>query len=296
MHITTMITWPRLVMWAIVFESSFSQTDDPQRFFPSAVGNRWKWQSNLTGVTRTDEITRDSTDQNGNNFLFFNGDNIPLYKLDTLHQVYFLSKVTDSTGRLIRIDSYLQYKLDAHQGDTFLTWNNSDSVVVSSSSTTLFGVPTTILQFIHYLRYSNRPFAFHSLARDFGSIHNSVDEGAASGDEDVTGCVIAGVAFGSFTSVAEAKTPQPSAFELYQNYPNPFNPSTTFTFRTFKHSHVTVEIRDVLGQQVAILADDYLSPGRHSFTWNNTHVSSGTYFCSVQQNGLSKTIKAVLIR
>ncbi|MGB2869284.1 MAG: T9SS type A sorting domain-containing protein, partial [Bacteroidota bacterium] len=69
----------------------------------------------------------------------------------------------------------------------------------------------------------------------------------------------------------------PTEYSLSDNYPNPFNPSTTIRFGLPVRSHVTLDIYNILGQRVAVLADEQLEAGVVEKTWSTT-VSSGLYF------------------
>ncbi len=60
----------------------------------------------------------------------------------------------------------------------------------------------------------------------------------------------------------------PMEFFLYQNYPNPFNPTTTLSF-------VSLEVRDMLGREVATLVNDRLNAGKYNVVWNASDASSG---------------------
>ncbi len=51
---------------------------------------------------------------------------------------------------------------------------------------------------------------------------------------------------------------------LVQNYPNPFNPTTTARFRVITPSQVTIKVFDILGREVATLADGYYRSGIHN--------------------------------
>ena len=75
----------------------------------------------------------------------------------------------------------------------------------------------------------------------------------------------------------------PKVFELRQNYPNPFNPVTTIEYALPRISEVTIEIYNILGQQVAKLVNDKQPPGYYSVRWeglnsNGYNVSNGMYF------------------
>ena len=66
-------------------------------------------------------------------------------------------------------------------------------------------------------------------------------------------------------------------FRLAQNYPNPFNPSTRIQYSLAKQSRVSLGIYDILGREVAILADGIREMGSHEAEWNAEGVPSGIY-------------------
>ncbi len=74
-------------------------------------------------------------------------------------------------------------------------------------------------------------------------------------------------------------------FELMQNYPNPFNPSTVISFGLKNASNVKLSVYDMSGRELAILVDQNLMPGNHSFKWDASALSSGTYFYRLNVNG-----------
>jgi len=99
----------------------------------------------------------------------------------------------------------------------------------------------------------------------------------------------------------------PEGFELSSNYPNPFNPSTQLTYSLPQAGKVSLVIYDVLGREVATLADAYQQSGRYSVTWNSKQnsgipVSSGVYFARLRVlNDLgrvtfTKTTKLLLMK
>ncbi len=68
----------------------------------------------------------------------------------------------------------------------------------------------------------------------------------------------------------------PAAF-LIGNYPNPFNPTTNVEYQIGKTSKVTIEVYDLLGQVVAVLADGIVSSGTHTAVFDGTGFASGVY-------------------
>lgn len=80
----------------------------------------------------------------------------------------------------------------------------------------------------------------------------------------------------------------PKQFQLFQNHPNPFNPSTIISFGLPEQANVTLRIFNVLGQEVATIANGIVDAGTHNVEWNASAVqSSGIYFyrLNVTQNG-----------
>jgi hypothetical protein len=98
-----------------------------------------------------------------------------------------------------------------------------------------------------------------------------------------------------------------TTYALSQNYPNPFNPSTQLSYSLPQAGQVSLVIYDVLGREVATLADAYQQTGRYTVTWNSaqnsgTPVSSGVYFARLRVlNDLggvafTKTTKLLLMK
>ena len=69
----------------------------------------------------------------------------------------------------------------------------------------------------------------------------------------------------------------PTDFSLAQNYPNPFNPATVIRYGLPVQSHVRLEVYDILGQRVALLADEEQDARYYELTWE-AGGASGLYF------------------
>lgn len=93
----------------------------------------------------------------------------------------------------------------------------------------------------------------------------------------------------------------PTSFSLAQNFPNPFNPETQIAFNVAVAGHTRLEIFNILGQDVAMLVDEYLPAGPVVRQWdgrdrNGTNVPSGIYFYRLSRGQESVTRQMVLLR
>ena len=88
----------------------------------------------------------------------------------------------------------------------------------------------------------------------------------------------------------------PIRYHLAQNYPNPFNPTTTILFDIPSKSFVTLKIFDLLGNEVATLVAEELTPGTYSKQWNAAGFASGVYFYQLRAGSFISTKKLVLLQ
>ncbi len=108
------------------------------------------------------------------------------------------------------------------------------------------------------------------------------------------------------TTTATAKTEKsdliPEVFALKQNYPNPFNPSTQINFDVPSGSEfVSLNIYNLLGQNVRTLVSEILPAGRYTMEWDakdmlENPVSSGIYFYELKSQSFVSRKKMLLIR
>ena len=98
----------------------------------------------------------------------------------------------------------------------------------------------------------------------------------------------------------------PENFELKQNYPNPFNPITTIIYSIPKQSLVTLKIYDVLGREVATLANEEEPAGTYNVKFsskggsvsggNVSSLASGVYFYRLKAGNYVSTKKLILLK
>ncbi|HJY63836.1 MAG TPA: T9SS type A sorting domain-containing protein [Ignavibacteria bacterium] len=89
----------------------------------------------------------------------------------------------------------------------------------------------------------------------------------------------------------------PKEYLLYQNYPNPFNPNTTIKFDLPADGVVTIEIYDILGRKVDMLAkNEFRKAGSYQVMWDAPKFSSGVYFYRFEAGSYVKSKKMVLVK
>lgn len=103
------------------------------------------------------------------------------------------------------------------------------------------------------------------------------------------------------TGVEDSDYLLPDEFELYQNYPNPFNPSTTIKYNLPKRSLVTIEIFNIMGQNVRTLVNKEQPAGSYSIEWdakseNGILISTGIYLYRIQAENYTESKKMILMK
>jgi TolB-like protein len=101
--------------------------------------------------------------------------------------------------------------------------------------------------------------------------------------------------------------PVPTSFQLYPNYPNPFNGGTQIRFDLPNKCRVKLVVYNILGQEVAKLADHAFEAGQYNIPWdgrneNGMVVANGVYFASLHvapfemqsgKNGSAQTFRQI---
>ena len=98
-----------------------------------------------------------------------------------------------------------------------------------------------------------------------------------------TGSPLASTAHASRTSGLAAVV-LPKAFALYANRPNPFSRVTSIAFALPRPEHVRLEVFDLLGRRVRVVASSEYPAGEHSITWDGRQedgalAKTGVYLC-----------------
>ncbi len=88
----------------------------------------------------------------------------------------------------------------------------------------------------------------------------------------------------------------PGGFELFQNYPNPFNPITKIRWQLPDNGHQTLNIFDILGNEVRMLVNEYRNAGIYEIDFDATDLASGIYFYRLQAGKYSSVKRMIFLK
>lgn len=101
---------------------------------------------------------------------------------------------------------------------------------------------------------------------------------------------------GQVTSNENSGLETVSSFQLEQNYPNPFNPTTNIRFSLAETGTASLIVYNLLGQEVATLANERLSAGSHTVSFDASQLSSGIYIYQLKTSEQTFTKRMTLIK
>ena len=99
-----------------------------------------------------------------------------------------------------------------------------------------------------------------------------------------------------YSEAVEVAIAAPEELTLHGNYPNPFAGQTTIRYEVPKSGDVRLAVYDVLGQRVALLANETQDTGRKEMTFTARNLSSGVYFVRLTHDGTTRTQKITVVR
>ena len=92
---------------------------------------------------------------------------------------------------------------------------------------------------------------------------------------------------------AEGSTP--GEFSLSQNYPNPFNSETLIRFDVAEPCRVTLNVYDIRGKEVAVLADGRYIAGSNAVRFDASVLPSGIYMYRIQMGDFKAARKMAVV-
>jgi hypothetical protein len=96
-------------------------------------------------------------------------------------------------------------------------------------------------------------------------------------------------------------TSAPTRFVLEQNHPNPFSGGTSLRFGLPKASRVDVQLYDLLGRRVAMIAHGSFEAGWHAVSWDGVtaqgaRVAPGVYLCRMKADRFTDVRKWIVVQ
>jgi hypothetical protein len=95
----------------------------------------------------------------------------------------------------------------------------------------------------------------------------------------------------------EEGTPVTSiTYTLSQNYPNPFNASTVIRYHIPVTEWVTINIYNLLGQNISVLTNEVNQSGEHSVRWDAGDIPNGVYYYRLTAGVFTELKKMILMK
>ena len=85
-------------------------------------------------------------------------------------------------------------------------------------------------------------------------------------------------------------------YSISAAYPNPFNPTTQMSLTLNTAADVSVQVFNMNGQLIDVIASGNLASGNYSFTWDATSAPSGVYFIKTEVGSEINSQKIMLIK
>ncbi|NNE69689.1 MAG: DUF1929 domain-containing protein [Rhodothermales bacterium] len=100
----------------------------------------------------------------------------------------------------------------------------------------------------------------------------------------------------STSTPTESEPEIPDGFSLDAAYPNPFNPVTTIGYELPRSVQVSLEVFDISGRRVKLLAEGVQPAGVHRVQFDASRLPSGVYFYRLLAGDFGVTRSVVLIK
>jgi hypothetical protein len=88
----------------------------------------------------------------------------------------------------------------------------------------------------------------------------------------------------------------PLSYRLHEAYPNPFNPATTISYDLPRSAYAMLTVYDVMGRQLAVLADGEMQAGHHEVSFDATDLPSGIFFYRLEARDYIATKRMAVVR
>lgn len=297
----------------ILVSSLISQENitDALEFYPLHTGSYWEYRE----TSPSQEPSRYDTTYYS---IEVKGDTIfndsQSYKILEKHIIYpynatfhFFERIDSSTANVYRFDQYddfpeTEYLIDslmAQEGDSsnaVRSGYNTPEILTTCEmieSDSVLGLFTTVKSFWDQ---SSIPGINYKLARNMGHVESFACEGPCW-NLDLIYCRIKDSEYGSaLTNIDKSHLQLIKNFEIYPVYPNPFNSEAVVSFRIQKRSNVSIEVFNILGEQINVLHRGMVEPGFHKVKIRSGFLPSGIYCLKVSVNNFVGVKKFIILK
>ena len=184
------------------------------------------------------------------------------------------------------------------------TGNTISLSIQNNSRLTAKNVSVTFNNLPSWLEFKSKSIAINSIRPDSSGGAEfvfDVDKKSPVGKDTTLTATISTADGQSWTKEIRVAVAAPTDYKLYNNFPNPFNPSTKIAFQLPKASHVKLIIYDIVGREVAQVADTDYPAGYSELAWNGTNkngtlVSSGVYFYRISADRWNEVKKMMMVK
>ena len=172
-----------------------------------------------------------------------------------------------------------------NQNGITCTWTTATGTMALSGSATLANYQTAL----RGVKYSNTSQNPSTLERTVSFTINDGDNNSNTLTRQIS-------VEGSVTDISTLNNEIPGEYALYSNYPNPFNPSTIIRYALPKESYVSLNVYNILGEEVFKLTDGINSAGYHEIEFDANKLSSGIYIYRIRAGEFIQTKKMILMK
>jgi hypothetical protein len=246
--------------YSIHCEPKWARTWTGDKLFAKWISPFYSWRVSIVAGTPT--LFQDTLAQ-----VYVNGRHVDSRGMNPYHHKW---NFADASANTLEMDSVMRYTGD------FLSLFEEDAT---------FGA-----KFTKIAKYASDDGQVFVITPEFG-VGERRDDDAVFSDQRVWFVQNLQI---PVTLAVELLDATPGSFNLEQNYPNPFNPSTQIRFTLPAAGQTMLRVFNVLGQQVATLANAHLAAGTHSVTFDARSLPSGVYMYRLESGSMSISKKMML--
>lgn len=177
--------------------------------------------------------------------------------------------------------------------NNYVTWGDASGATLKAAGQILEG-SINLQQEFGFIPATVKIAVGQYQTADQGVLQGQVPSGNSNGDIEAGEYFV----FDFVLSSLKEEMLVPVKAELSQNYPNPFNPATVISYFIPEPGEVSLRIYDVLGNQVAVLADGYKTMGYHTAEFNpaQLELSSGMYIYTLRSGNSLLSRKMMYVK